>query len=60
MEKITLDWNEYTAAARAAVAEGVVLLENNGALPLKKKRTSPFSDAYRSTTTRAVRVRAAW
>ncbi len=36
MGKITLDWNEYIAAARAAVAEGIVLLENNGALPLKK------------------------
>ncbi len=36
MGKITLDWNEYIAAARTAVAEGIVLLENNGALPLKK------------------------
>lgn len=36
MGKITLDWNKYVAAARAAVAEGVVMLENNGALPLKK------------------------
>lgn len=36
MNKITLDWEKYVAAARAAVAEGVVLLENNGALPLKK------------------------
>ena len=36
MAKLTLDWNEYVTAARAAVAEGVVLLENNGALPLKK------------------------
>ena len=36
MEKIILDWNKYIAAARAAVAEGIVLLENNGALPLKK------------------------
>ncbi len=35
MKKITLDWNEYLAAAREAVAEGIVLLENNGALPLK-------------------------
>lgn len=37
MAKVTLDWNEYTAAARAASAEGIVLLENNGALPLKKE-----------------------
>lgn len=36
MEKIILDWNKYIAAARTAVAEGIVLLENNGALPLKK------------------------
>lgn len=36
MAKLTLDWNEYVAAAREAVAEGIVLLENNGALPLKK------------------------
>lgn len=37
MAKITLDWNKYTAAARSAVAEGIVLLENNGVLPLKKE-----------------------
>lgn len=36
MGKITLDWNKYVAAARSAVAEGVVMLENNGALPLKR------------------------
>ncbi len=36
MGKITLDWDKYTAAARSAVAEGIVLLENNGALPLDK------------------------
>ncbi len=36
MAKITLDWNEYIAAARETIAEGMVLLENNGALPLKK------------------------
>lgn len=36
MEKIILDWNKYITVARTAVAEGMVLLENNGALPLKK------------------------
>ena len=36
MANITLDWNEYIAAARETIAEGMVLLENNGALPLKK------------------------
>ncbi|MCQ2584020.1 MAG: glycoside hydrolase family 3 C-terminal domain-containing protein [Treponema sp.] len=35
MKKI-LDWNQYIDAAREAVAEGCVLLENNGVLPLKK------------------------
>lgn len=37
MAKITLDWNEYVDTARSAVAEGIVLLENNGALPLTKE-----------------------
>lgn len=32
----TLDWKEYENTARLAVAEGCVLLENNGVLPLKK------------------------
>ena len=36
MSKITLDWNKYTAVARQAVSEGIVLLENNGVLPLDK------------------------
>ncbi len=36
MNKLILDWNEYTAAARETVTEGIVLLENNGALPLNK------------------------
>lgn len=33
--KRTLDWEKYIKASAAAVAEGVVLLKNNGALPLK-------------------------
>ena len=42
-KKITLDWNEYIATAREAVAEGCVLAENNGVLPLKKNsRVSVF------------------
>lgn len=36
MSKLILDWNEYTAAARETIAEGIVILENNGALPLNK------------------------
>lgn len=38
MEKIMeiLDWKKYEDVARLAVAEGCVLLENNGVLPLKK------------------------
>lgn len=36
MDKITLDWKKYTAKARETVAEGIVLLENNGVLPLKR------------------------
>ncbi len=34
----TLDWNEYEKTARRCVAEGCVLLENNGVLPLKKNQ----------------------
>ncbi len=36
MIRITLDWNKYLDTAREAVSEGIVLLENNGALPLKE------------------------
>ena len=60
MANITLDWNEYIAAARETIAEGMVLLENNGALPLKKMRISRSSGVFRSTTIRAAQVRAAW
>ncbi len=34
--KKTLDWNKYIECARQAVAEGCVLLENNGVLPLSR------------------------
>lgn len=33
-----LDWNDYEKTARCCVAEGCVLLENNGVLPLKKNQ----------------------
>ena len=34
--KKTLDWNKYTKAALELSTEGIVLLENNGALPLSQ------------------------
>ena len=37
--KTILDWNEYEETARQTIAEGCVLLENNGILPLKKDST---------------------
>ncbi len=37
MKKYVLDWNEYSEVSRKAISEGCVLLENNGALPLKKE-----------------------
>ena len=33
-----LDWNDYEKTARRCVAEGCVLHENNGVLPLKKNQ----------------------
>ena len=33
--KTILDWKEYENTARSTNAEGCVLLENNGVLPLK-------------------------
>ena len=43
MNKKILDWNKYTETARAASAEGIVMLKNNGALPLEKdSRTAVF------------------
>ena len=54
MKKI-LDWDVYCQTARNAIAEGCVLLENNGTLPLKKDSTvSVFgriqSNYYKSGT----------
>ena len=37
--KPILDWNVYEDTARRAIAEGCVLLENKGVLPLKKDST---------------------
>ena len=37
--KTILDWNIYGKTARQTIAEGCVLLENNGVLPLKKDCT---------------------
>ena len=53
--KTILDWNVYGETARQAIAEGCVLLENNGVLPLKKDSTvSVFgriqSNYYKSGT----------
>lgn len=36
MKKIILDWNKYLSTARQAAAEGIVMLKNNGALPIEK------------------------
>lgn len=36
---ISLDWHKYEDTARLAIAEGCVLLENKGALPLEKNST---------------------
>ncbi len=36
MAKIVLDWNKYTETARQAAAEGIVMLKNDGVLPIDK------------------------
>lgn len=36
MEKRILDWNRYCEVSAQAVAEGIVMLKNDGVLPLKK------------------------
>ena len=46
IEKVILDWNEYIDAARAVVAEGCVLLENNGVLPLDPKKKIVYIGEY--------------
>lgn len=38
--KRILDWNKYTETSAKAVSEGLVLLKNDGALPLKKGGTA--------------------
>lgn len=38
--KRTLDWEQYLEASARAVSQGVVLLKNDGALPLKKGGTA--------------------
>lgn len=40
MKKIILDWNKYIDTSRRAVAEGCVLLKNNGTLPLDKNSST--------------------
>lgn len=55
-----IDWNEYAALARQAVAEGCVLLKNDDkALPIRKgERVSVFG-RIRSTIIRAAQAPAA-
>ena len=38
--KRTLDWNKYLEASARAVSGGIVMLKNDGALPLKKGGTA--------------------
>lgn len=38
--KSTLDWNKYIDASARAVSEGIVMLKNDGTLPLKKGGTA--------------------
>ena len=43
MGKLVLDWNKYTETARKTSAEGIVMLKNDGVLPLEKNsRTAVF------------------
>ncbi|MBE6901885.1 MAG: beta-glucosidase [Ruminococcaceae bacterium] len=37
MEKRILDWNKYCETSARAVSEGIVMLKNDGALPLNKQ-----------------------
>ena len=51
---IRLDWNKYTKAAVDVSTEGMVMLENNGCLPLKDKKVALFgrmqNNYYKSGT----------
>ncbi len=38
MEKRILDWNKYCETSARAVAEGIVMLKNDGVLPLDKEK----------------------
>ncbi|MBR6670058.1 MAG: glycoside hydrolase family 3 C-terminal domain-containing protein, partial [Ruminococcus sp.] len=38
MARIELDWNKYIEKSRQAAAEGIVMLKNDGALPIEKDK----------------------
>ena len=57
--KRTLDWEQYLEASARAVSQGVVLLKNDGALPLKKGGTAAVFGRIQPTT-RAAPAAAEW